>query len=184
MKIKSLKINDSLILKPAHTDFAEEIFSIVDQQREYLGEWLSWVSFTNAVENTQKFLTSAMQWNIDGHQNTWFIFNNGNICGSIGYVKINHADHNGEIGYWLSETSQGLGIMTQACQKIIEYGFTKLGFKRIEIRVIKENEKSIAIPKRLHFTAEGIHRQSIFLHSKFWDTYMFSLLQQEFMAKK
>ncbi len=180
MKSKTLKVDDDILLRFSDPTEAEEMFAIVNAEREYLGEWLSWVEQTRKVDDTRKYLMDLVQWNLGGQQFGLTIYYKGKICGCIGFVSINKIDNNAEIGYWLSEKHQGKGIMTKACKRLLRYGFEKMDFNRIQIRVITSNAKSIAIPKRLGFMHEGIIRQSVLLYGVYHDAITFSLLKEEF----
>jgi hypothetical protein len=79
------------------------------------------------------------------------------LVGDIGYHPIDWADRKAEIGYWLGESFQGKGLMTEACKTLITYAFAELGLNKVEIHCAAENIRSCAIPKRLGFTQEGIN---------------------------
>lgn len=81
--------------------------------------------------------------------------------------------------YWLTESEQGQGIMTEALRKIIEYTFEELKLHRIEITCAIENNRSSALPKKLGFTFEGIERESGWLYDHFVDLEIYSLLAPE-----
>ena len=79
---------------------------------------------------------------------------------------------------------QGKGIMTQACKRLIQYGFEKMNLHRMEINVVPENLKSLAIPKKLGFYHEGTIRESLFFNNKFYDGEKYSLLKREWIKNK
>ena len=55
----ALKVSEGIELRLPDLDFAQPLFEVVDQDRENLREWLSWVDNTNAVENIREFLKTA-----------------------------------------------------------------------------------------------------------------------------
>lgn len=179
MKSKTLKVDDEIELHGCHLAYAKMIFPIVEKEREYLREWLPWVDITTEEKHTYNFLKGAHQMNKGGQQLTTWIFYKGELCGSVGFVRIDKEHDNAEIGYWLSQDKMGLGIMTRSCQRLIRYGFEKLGFKRIIIRVAEENTSSIAIPKRLGFIFEGKSRKALKIRAKYHDLHVFSMLKEE-----
>lgn len=180
MKSKILKVDDEIELRGCDEIYVSSVFAIVEKEREYLREWLPWVDFTKEEENTRAYMKSAHQLNMGGQQlNTW-IFYKGELCGSISFVKIDKDNCNGEIGYWLSESFMAKGIMTRSCKRMVKYGFEKLGFQRIEIRVAIENKPSLAIPKRLGLKHEGVIRSAIKIRDRFHDLDVFSILKNEF----
>jgi ribosomal-protein-serine acetyltransferase len=93
--------------------------------------------------------------------------------------RIDQYHKKADIGYWLDKEHTGRGIMTASVKAFTEYLFNEQDVNRIEIRVIPENVKSWAIPERLGFTYEGILRQEKFLHGRFFDNKIYSLLRSD-----
>jgi ribosomal-protein-serine acetyltransferase len=83
------------------------------------------------------------------------------------------------IGYWLVSEYEGKGIMTRACEVLIDYGFDELGLNRIVIRASTDNVRSQAVPLRLGFTREGVARQAEWLNDRFIDMVVYSMLRSE-----
>jgi ribosomal-protein-serine acetyltransferase len=52
----------------------------------------------------------------------------------------------------------------------------------VQINCNVENAKSRAIPERLGFKLEGIHRQVEFLHDRFGDWAVYAMLREEWEA--
>ena len=82
------------------------------------------------------------------------------FCGVISFHTINLENHGAELGYWIAAPERGKGIGTNAANMITEYGFTTLGFRRIEALVDVENEPSKALLISAGYKLEGImHRK-------------------------
>lgn len=175
-------VNSTINLCLPDPQWAEQIFNIIDQQRNYLGTWLPWIKATRTAKDTLRFLREANLYNKGGQRFTSFITYDEQVIGSIGFVKIDKTHRIGEIGYWLHQDFQGKGITTKCCKKIISHGFTKLRLNRIEIRILVGNDRSMRIPERLQFKHEGTLRQSIFMNNQFYDVELFSLLMKDWCA--
>ena len=52
-------VSDKIMLKQLEETDAPDIFSIIDSQREYLGEWLPFVDGTKSVDDTLGFIRSV-----------------------------------------------------------------------------------------------------------------------------
>ncbi|HUP80906.1 MAG TPA: GNAT family protein, partial [Pirellula sp.] len=100
-------------------------------------------------------------------------------CGMIGFHEIDLANHAASIGYWLSSTFQGRGIMTRACRAVVDHARKDLDLNRVVIRCATENRKSRAIPERLGFHLEGIQREAEWLNDRFVDLAAYSLLKSD-----
>jgi ribosomal-protein-serine acetyltransferase len=177
-----LKINSDLSLHLARPELATSIFAAVDSQRNYLSEWLPWVSSTKRLKDTENFIKESMQHNTNGTRLTTFILFQEELAGSISVVNFNKDNKSCEIGYWLSEKLQGKGIMTQTCKAFIDHLFKTKSLNRIEIKVAVGNAKSLSIPLRLGFTKEGVLRQGLLLYGRYLDLSLFSLLKCEWEA--
>lgn len=174
-----LKVNEHTSLHLPQPRLAEAIFEVIDTQRPYLREWLPWVDVTESVENLKRFLKESSAFNQGGQRLTTFIMHKEEIAGSVGFVKFDKDNASGEMGYWLNQNLQGKGIMTNSVKRLINYTFKTKAINRIEIKVAKENLKSIAIPKRLGFQYEGTLREAAQYYDKFHDIELYSLLKRE-----
>lgn len=78
------KIDESISLKILEQREAPLLFKLVDSNREYLSEFLPFVEYTTTVEDSKKFIRSALQQFSDGngfHSGIWF---DGELVGVIG----------------------------------------------------------------------------------------------------
>ncbi len=107
-----------------------------------------------------------------------------NPVGKIGIHLINKPNKSTSIGYWLSQDYQGKGIMTKACQAVIDYCFSELDINRIEIRCAVGNKKSNKIPLKLFCTKEGTMRQNELVNGVFLDLNVYSILKEEWIRNK
>ncbi|GAA6614965.1 GNAT family N-acetyltransferase [Scytonema sp. NUACC26] len=100
------------------------------------------------------------------------------IIGSCGYSIKNRFLL--EIGYELARDYWGKGIMTEALQAIIKWGFQELDINRIEAMVLIENIASIRLLEKMGFLEEGLLREYGFWKGQFHDLKLFSLLRKEY----
>lgn len=174
-----LRVDDDLILHQPQIEFAEELFTLVDNNRNYLETHLPWVRGTKSVEDSQNFLKDAFRFSKGGQQFHTLIIYKDKIVGLIGFNTIRKMHQKGEIGYWIAENMQGKGIVTKAAKRLIDYGFKHLNLNRILIRVSTENIPSQRVAKRLGFTYEGTLRSDCLLYDKFLDMEIYGLLKTD-----
>ncbi len=67
-----------------------------------------------------------------------------------------------EIGYDLSKAHWGKGLMSEALRAVIDYGFDRLGFQKIEADTLSYNTRSINLLKRLGFHLDDVRDKSHF----------------------
>jgi ribosomal-protein-serine acetyltransferase len=174
-----LSINQNLRLVLISENHAESIFNMVNQNRSFLRTWLHFVDKMQSVDFAKGFIKGTMERNALGSEYAFIIFNGEEPIGRIGVYKMDLQNQIGEIGYWLIEKEQGKGIITRACQTLIGFCFDTLTLNRIELKCGTENHKSMVIPQTLSFTKEGILRQAEWLHDRYIDLYLFSLLKAD-----
>ena len=158
---------------------AERLFTITDQSRKYLREWLPWVDQTKTIKDSQAFIQLNSQMYLDRTGLTAGIFYKNELVGVAGFNRIDWENKIGYIGYWLASDYQNRGIMTRVVHALIDYAFHHYDLNRIDIRTATENKKSQAIPKRLGFTNEGTIRQAEWLYDHFVDHFVYGLLKNE-----
>lgn len=72
------------------------------------------------------------------------------IVGTCGFYR-GFEDNTGEVGYVLQAGSRGQGIMTEALELVVSFGFEALGLDRIVAHTSHGNERSIAVLRRVGF---------------------------------
>lgn len=180
----SHRIDEDTELRLHQDRHAEELFALVDRNREYLREWLPWLDSTITVEDEQAFIKASLEAFARGQLLPLGIWHQGKLAGTIGLVGIDAVGRKGEIGYWISEDQQGKGLITRACSAVLSYGFDELGLNRIIIRAAVENSRSRAVPERLGFTYEGTERQSEWHYDHFKDVAVYSMLADEWRNRE
>ena len=79
---------------------------------------------------------------------------NPQMLGSICYWNIAPQADKAEIGYEMHPDYYDKGVMQEAMQRVIEYGFSEMKLKTIEALPVKENIKSIQLLERNHFVRD------------------------------
>ena len=109
----------------------------------------------------------------------------GNIIGRCGLHNWNMEHKRAEIGYiMLDEHLKGKGLMTEAIDAIMDYGFNNMNLNRIEALVGIGNAPSLRLMEKYNFNKEGVLRQHCLVSNKFEDSIMFSKLYCEYVVEK
>ncbi len=158
---------------------ANVIFNTIQNEREYLREWLPFVDYTNDISDTRFFIRSVLSPQNSHHEFVALMLFKGEFAGLIGFKSTDLENKKTEIGYWLSEKYQRHGIVSKSCQFLINFAFDVLGINRIQIRVAVKNTRSCRIPERLHFTFEGVERAGELLINGYTDINVYSILHED-----
>jgi len=175
--MKTIQINEHVLLKEVELSDAPDLFQAIDSQRAYLREWLPFVDLTLEVAETEKYIRSIVTAPPESRDRTFIIRYEGLFAGLIGLKTIDRVNRKTEIGYWLSEKYQQKGIMTASVKALVDFAFRELHLHRIQIKCGTGNIRSKKIPQRLHFQLEGIERDGELLSDgRFTDLETYSLL--------
>jgi ribosomal-protein-serine acetyltransferase len=172
-------IDESVDLRLLDMNHAEELFQAINKSRLYLREWLPWVDGCQQVKHVQSFILDAKKQYCSNNGFQVGIWYHGQLVGVVGQHKIDWNHKKTSLGYWLAQTYQGKGLMTKACNAIIDYSFCELKLHRVEITCALENTKSRAIPQRLGFQQEGVLREVEWLNNRYVDHVLYGLLSRE-----
>jgi len=106
--------------------------------------------------------------------------------GTLGFYKwAPSASYQAEMGYDLVKEHWGKGIMTEAMNAVIDFGFEKMDLNRIEVYIMPRNKRSIKMIKNLGFKREGLLRQRYFDEfGNYADDILFSMLRSDWKAKR
>ena len=178
MTAKELIVNNEITLKEIGDDEVRPIFETINAEREYLGEWLPFVDYTLELADTQNFIESLTV--NETKDLTFAIYYKEKFVGLVGLKDPDYDNKKVEIGYWISEKYQHLGIITLSCTSLIKYAFDKLDFNRIQLKAATGNTKSQHIAERLGFTREGIEREGELHKRGFVDLVVYGLLKREY----
>lgn len=174
-----IRISDDLLLLPVQPEDAETLFTLTDNDRPYLREWLPWVDGTKTVEDTMDYISFSQEGNNAGTLLNLFIIWKDKIVGITGFNKIDRIHRIAYIGYWLSSDFQGNGIMTQSAKALTDYAFNELHSNKVEIRAAVGNKKSRSIPERLGYVQEGILRSNEWIYDHYVDHVVYGMLADE-----
>jgi [ribosomal protein S5]-alanine N-acetyltransferase len=107
------------------------------------------------------------------------------IIGRCGLHNWNKEHKRAEIGYKMEDESyRGKGLMTEAVNAIIDYGFNTMNLNRIEALVGIGNVPSLRILEKHHFIREGVLRQHCHASNQFEDSVLFSKLYRDYVEEK
>jgi ribosomal-protein-alanine N-acetyltransferase len=105
------------------------------------------------------------------------------VVGICGYNYWNRRDARASVGYDLAQAYWGQGIMTEALQAVIRFGFEHMELNRIEADTDVRNAASARVLTKLGFRREGVQRDQFFQDGQFHDLLLFSLLHREFVNR-
>jgi ribosomal-protein-alanine N-acetyltransferase len=100
----------------------------------------------------------------------------GKLIGTICFWQLQKENYRSEIGYLLDPLHWKKGIMKEAINTVLEYGFSVMGLHSVEARLTALNTASAAVLEATGFVREGYFKEDFFYNGKFEDTAVYSKL--------
>lgn len=107
------------------------------------------------------------------------IFADEQLVGNVALFHVDLRSRSGELGYWVDVRAEGRGLVGRSCAAMIDYGFTHLELRRMEIKCAARNTKSAEVAKRLGFELEGRLREAEPVGDQWDDLLLFGLLRRD-----
>jgi ribosomal-protein-alanine N-acetyltransferase len=164
-----------LVLREVTFDDAEDIFALRSSKEamRYIGKPIA-TSIEDATEHIQKFVDA-----LDNNEGiTWGITlaDNNKVIGTIGFWRIAKEHYRAEIGYMLHPDHWNKGIVTEAAEAVLNYGFDELRFHTVEAYLTPENTGSARLLEKSGFKKAGHLKENYYFEGIFSDTAVYSKL--------
>ena len=124
---------------------ATKLLSIINQNRDYFMNWQGHFGELKNVEDVVAYLNKRANQIKTNQGVCFYIYQNDNIIGRIRFFNIQ--DNVCEIGYWLIQSENGHGYMSEALSAL-ETELFKFGFKKIKLDIDNGNTHSENLAKR------------------------------------
>jgi [ribosomal protein S5]-alanine N-acetyltransferase len=106
------------------------------------------------------------------------------VIGMVGAVRMSRESSEHEIYYHLGRPWWGKGYATEAASAVIDQVFTMPLVHRISAEVVAENIASTRVLEKTGMKREGRLRGKFFKDGIYRDLYVYSVLRNEWQAKK
>ena len=100
----------------------------------------------------------------------------GKMIGIIGLWRLIKEHYRAEIGYSLHPDHWRKGIMKEAMNEVMNYGFYELKLHSVEAQINPANIASATLLQGAGFKQEGYFKENYFANGKFGDTAVYSCL--------
>lgn len=167
-----------LLLRKLEKADANEIFFLRSNEDvlRYLGK-----EPAETVKEAEEFIGQINK-NIDNNESIlWGIalLNDPSvIIGTICLWNVRKENYRSEIGYLLHPDHWRKGIMKEAINSVVEYGFDVLGLHSIEALLSPGNVASSAVLESTGFVKEAHLKESFYFKGEFGDTLIYSKLSK------
>jgi len=174
-------LGEGLIVRTYLAGDAQDLFDLIDANRERLRPWMIWEPQTRSVADSLAFIQRSTSSATDMEGNGVWL--DGVLIAGVG-LAIDTMSNSGEIGYWIDGGHEGKGIVTRVCQRFFDFAFDELGLHRMELQAATDNARSRAIAERLGMTQEGVAKDGIRVADGYLDSVSYAILEDEWRARR
>ena len=174
-----LKIEEGLSLCEPDLSHVKVLFEILEKDRDYMEQWISWAINVKDVRGVENLIQEARLYNEGGQKFSTVIFFNDEFMGMMGLNRIDKSNRKAELGYWLKKEAQGQGLIQRCMPALLEHSFKELEINRVQLIIGTENQKSRSTAENCGYLCEGTLRDYFFHQEKYHDAYVFSKLQSD-----
>lgn len=175
----TFKVDENITLELPLPHHAAEIASVVQANLRRLRPWVPWAAGEYTIDSAEIFINQTLKDFSENGSFALLIRFDDKLAGAIGFHNLDKVNRSAHIGYWIAKDFEARGIITSCCRVLIDYLFQTQELNRVQINCNVENSRSRAIPERLGFSLEGIHRQVEWLNGKFVDWAVYAMLRSE-----
>ncbi|MDF2448334.1 MAG: acetyltransferase, ribosomal protein N-acetylase [Bacteroidota bacterium] len=137
----------------------------IDQKMPTLDETIEKIQKVNEMIN----MNDGIAWAV--------CLNSDNIMiGTASYHRVIKEHHRAEIGYILNPDFWKKGIISEALEKVIDYGFKTMNLHTIEAQIDPENLASQKVLEKFKFVREAYYKENFLVNGQFQDTAVYSLI--------
>lgn len=163
--LRSLEISDGPEMLFLRSD--ETVMQYIDRER------------TKTLEEAEIFIQKIKD-SINTNENILWVISlldqPHTMIGTIGFWRFQLAHYRAEIGYVLHPDHWNKGIMKEAIEATVEYGFNTMKLHSIEGRINPDNIASGKVLEKTGFTREAYFKEDYYCKGRFIDTAVYSLL--------
>ena len=153
-----------IVLQDFTLENKDQLFELIDRNREHLRDWLFWVDFTKTPEDSLNFIESVMISNEQKKSLVLGMWRGNELLGAVFLVNIQ--DEFAELGYWICQEEQGKGYITVASQALINFTFENYAIAAIRIKCVAANTHSHAVIRRLDLPCISIPDETQWIHGE------------------
>ncbi|RZN47823.1 50S ribosomal protein L7/L12-serine acetyltransferase [Escherichia sp. E13S3] len=171
---ETIKVSNSIELRSVAENHITPLHHLICKNKSWLQNSLNWPQSVNTEDDTRKTVQGNMMLHQRGYAKMFMIFSEDELVGVLSFNRIEPQNKAAEIGYWLDESHQGQGIISQALQAFIHHYAKRGEIRRFVIKCRVANLQSNQVALRNGFTLEGCLKQAEFLNDTYDDVNIYA----------
>ena len=179
-----LQTND-IVLRPLGTEDANELLSLRMRNHAFLqpfepirpASFLTYEGQREQLEQAERDFAAGT-----GYAFGIFQLATDELIGRVNLANVvRGAWQNATIGYFLDQTHNGKGYMSDSVQLALQFAFTQAGLHRVQAGVMPRNKASIRVLEKNGFRQEGFSPRYLQINGVWEDHLIFAITAEEFI---
>jgi RimJ/RimL family protein N-acetyltransferase len=138
------------------------------------------VPYPYEIEDARRFINKSRR-NFQLKKEQTFaieLVGKSSLVGVISLQKIDRANKNAQISYWIGRSYWNLGIATESINLLIHYAFYVLRLHKVYANVLDTNRASARVLEKNGLKKEGVLKHSLYKDNKFYDVVLYYKLNR------
>ena len=134
------------------------------------------------LEQTENYVRKVLQETQKGQDGPWGIEHRetGKVIGAIHLMAVSAQHSKAEIGFLLSRSYWGRGLMPEALANVLWFSFESIGLNRVEAFCVVGNRAGMRVLDKVGMKQEGVLREYLFQKGAFQSFSICSVLKQDY----
>ena len=163
-----------IILRKLKKDDYQDIYQNISKD---VVRWLPNIHFPYSIDDAKSYIKLSVNNFRKKRTFDFGIIFERRVIGTISLENIDK-HRKARLSYLLNKNYWNKGIITEAINKILEFGFKKIQLNKIFTSAVVENKISIHVLKKFGFKKEGVNRKHYLIRKKYYDEVILSLLKE------
>lgn len=172
-------LSEGAELRPLEVFHAEEFAAHLDRAREHIRPWVGPSFVSETVEGARSTLARYAASAAEDGARLYGIWADGVLVGGVLFVVFDARGGSCEVGCWLEPGAEGRGLVTAASRILVDWALRERGLVRAEWRCRADNDRSVAVARRLGMTLEGTLRRAWLNGGVHHDKHVWAVLAEE-----
>lgn len=150
---------ERVLVRPLADRDAVPLFEAVQESARHLRPWMPWWDQHPTPDASLDYIRHCQaQYTLREKFPMGMFTPDGAFLGGIGLHVHDWAVPSFEVGYWIRQSAEGQGLVTEAVKLLVTCAFSGLAAQRVQLRCDARNERSANVARRAGFVHEGTFR--------------------------
>lgn len=179
-------VSEKVTLKPFEASHIDSFVEAVRESEATVGLWMPWCRKEYSNDEAKEWFDSC-HFNISdktAYDIGIFLTKSDVLVGGISINQIDHQNKIGNIGYWIRESLQNQGLVSEALKFVAKFGWGQLKLTRLEIVILEKNGASRRVAEKCGAKFECIAANRLIHNGEPMSAAVYSLVPEKISSNQ